>query len=310
MSYPLAAILSSRNENPYYDILLYWVINDVCNLQCVYCWNNQGQGNNQVIQKIDKTTVSKINCRSLKYALDKTHKIFLISLSGGEPFLVSNILDVCVEITRKHFLRFNTNLVSGNIKEFTKRIEPQRVWDIEASCHIKELERHNLLDKYIDNFSLCKNKGFPIVAVERAYPPLLREVEKYREFFKKKGIELFFALFCGDCNGKHYPESYTNKELKIFGLADDLDIKMYRSKGKLCNAGYNVGVLSSNGNVTPCFKIRDILGNIFDKIKLKKELIECPHELCGCPLNCYHRHLFERALIECGIKKIKGRSCK
>jgi len=334
----------NRKENLYHDACLYWSVNDICNLHCVYCYSNPGkesyltkQNVNQSIalsvnkpisvitRKINKLFqiglpsairiicsrrrhprnhwISKaIDSLALKNALDKTNKIFMINLTGGEPFLIPNIVDVCAEITKKHLLYINTNLVSEKIKEFTERIDPQRVLGINASCHIKELERLNLLDKYIYNFHLCKDKGFSIGATERAYPPLLGEVEKYKEFFKKRGIELAFAQFCGKYNGKLYPESYTDEEIKIFGLEKAPDIKMFHSKGKICNAGYNVGVLFSDGFVRPCYQINESLGNIFDGIKFKKELIKCPHEYCGCPLNCYDKHLFEKALVECGIK--------
>jgi MoaA/NifB/PqqE/SkfB family radical SAM enzyme len=76
---------------------------------------------------------------------------------------------------------------------------------------------------------------------------------------------------------------------------------MFKSKGKICNAGYNACFVSSNGTVRPCQGIDEIMGSIFNKIKFKKELIRCPRENCRCPLSC-DSYLFEKALIECGIK--------
>jgi len=328
----------NKEEKIHYDAWLEWSITNKCNLHCIYCWANLGKdirpakktvlqgvafyikkSISVILRKANKLfqiglpaaikiiwyrrrpSSNNINIIHLRNALDKTNKIHKINLTGGEPFLVRNIVDLCVEITKKHFVACSTNLTSDKIKEFAEKINPLKVIFINASCHIKELERLNLLDKYIDNFNLCKGKGFNILATELAYPPLLSEVEKYKKFFKEKGIELGFAQFCGEYNGRHYPEAYTDEEIKGFGLEKAPDIKMLKSKGKICNAGYNVCVVSSNGTVRPCQGIDEIMGSIFNKIKFKKELIRCPRENCECPLSC-DSYLFEKALIECGIK--------
>lgn len=149
--------------------------------------------------------------------LNQTNKIFRIGFTGGEPFLCSNIVDACVEITKKHYISF-TNLISKNIKGFFEKIDSERIIRIHASLHIKELERLNLLDRYIENFLLCKEKGFDILAQEVGYPPLLGEVEKYKKFFKEKGIELSFTPFYGEYNGNIYPGAYTKQELELFCL--------------------------------------------------------------------------------------------
>jgi organic radical activating enzyme len=55
--------------------------------------------------------------------LDATGKIFKIGFSGGEPFLVPNIIDACVALMEKHYIELNTNLTSLKIKEFAERIK-------------------------------------------------------------------------------------------------------------------------------------------------------------------------------------------
>ncbi|MCX5700991.1 MAG: hypothetical protein NTZ63_05570 [Candidatus Omnitrophica bacterium] len=297
-------------KNLHYDVWLEWTINNACNLHCAYCWFNLGEDGYLAKESIPEGISSffyakgsnKINLALLRKALNRADKVFRISLTGGEPFLLSNIIDVCFEITKKHFFSTNSNLISDKIKDFSERIDPKRVVFINASCHIKELERLNLLKIYINNFYLCKKKGFNIGASEPAYPPILDEVSKYREFFKKIGIGFRFVKFCGKYNGKMYPDAYTKEELEIFGIENDPDIKMFHSKGKLCNAGYNVCVVAPDGSAIPCARISENLGNIFDKINFKKELMKCPHELCGCPLKCYDPYLFDKALVGCGTK--------
>jgi len=278
-----------------YDAWLHWNVTDGCNLNCVYCF-----AFNDTRRKTAE--MSKIDIPSLIRTLEKTNKIFRVQFTGGgEPFLVPNIIDACVALSKRHYLGFNTNLTSDKISELVEKIDPSKVVELHASCHIKELERLNLLDMYIDNFMLCQEAGFKIQKVyEVAYPPLADEVQKYKKFFRKNGIKLEFLPFIGKYESKEYPKSYTEEEFKVF------DLKVLGSSGtakhfqseNICNAGYNVGVLSPDGNIQTCWSINDTIGNIYEKIEFKKSMKVCPLEFCTCPLKVFDPYLFERALKE------------
>lgn len=232
-----------------------------------------------------------IDIDALKKFLAQADKKLCIVLGGGEPFLIPNIIDICAEITKKHYLGINTNLTAGNIVDFTKKIDPSKVVFIEASCHIEELERACLLDTYVRHFRACKEKKFNINAVERAYPPLAPKVKKYQDFFAAHEIELKFGKFCGKYKNLDYPEAYTPEEKRIFCLEQTTDTSMFYSKGCLCNAGYNACVVFPSGRAEVCCQIHESLGSIFKKITFKNELRVCPHEYCGCPLNTYIPYL-------------------
>jgi hypothetical protein len=249
--------------------------------------------------------MSTIDVPVLLEVLERTNKTFLINFSGGgEPFLVSNMIEVCVEITKKHYISFNTNLTSGKIKEFSVKINPQKVAVIHASVHIKELERLNLMNVFIDNFLSCKEKKFNIIAKEVAYPKLFSEIDAYKDFFRKHGIELIFGRFQGFYKGREYPASYTEEELKAFGVKDDAELKMYQScRGQICNAGYNAAVVYRNGDVKRCGDVPEHLGNIYKGIKFREELFECPVNHCHCPISVYDVYLFERARKESELSR-------
>ena len=122
-----------------YDVSLQWSVTNRCNLNCHYCFQFDSEAKRYgEIYKIDIPAVIK--------TLNKTNKVFRIGFVGGEPFLVPNMVEACTEITKKHYIAFNTNLTSSNIKEFSEKIDPKRVIHIVASLHIKELEKHNLLN--------------------------------------------------------------------------------------------------------------------------------------------------------------------
>jgi MoaA/NifB/PqqE/SkfB family radical SAM enzyme len=227
--------------------------------------------------------------------LNQTDRTYRITFTGGgEPFLVPNIIEGCKEITQKHFISINTNLTLPRISEFSKEIDPERVLFILASLHIKELERLNLLKKYINNYRLCKDKGFNIIAAAVGHPSLLDEITKYKRFFQEEGIHFHFDPFIGRYNEKTYPDSYTEKEIEIFGI-DINQIEQFRQKGRLCNVGYNVADVSPNGNVTPCVRIRKSIGNVYQNVEFNSKLIRCPFEFCGSPLNIYDPYLLKKA---------------
>jgi organic radical activating enzyme len=294
-----------------YDAELHWALTFRCNLNCFYCFNHHlisltrikaalrlgilGIIKHFLLGFWNKKTLTPINVSALINSLERTKKIFNISFTGGEPFLVPNLIDACIAITKKHYISLITNLTTGNIKEFAKKINPKRVIYITASLHIKELERLNLLDTYIENFKLCQRKGFNIFAIEVAYLPILDEIEKYKTYFREKGIEIIFSPFQGYYNRKSYPMSYTPEELRIVGL-NTLHLEKFKSRGKICNAGYNIAVVSPTGSIIPCYQRHSALGNIYEKIEFMNKLITCPFNFCRCPFNTSGSYLFSKAL--------------
>ena len=281
-----------------YQAWLHWSVSERCVMNCDYCRSSDGEHN---LRK--NAPLSRIDIPKLIETLDDTHKIFRLSFTGGgEPFLVPNLVEACLELTKKHYISFNTNLSEKHVSDFIKKINPERVLSIDASCHIKALEKRHLLQRYINNFLLCKEKDIPITAIEVAYPPLVHEVEKYTRLFKKEGIDLIFGTFIGRYNGKKYPQAYTEAELEAFGFTKDNLTSNYpgaiNNLPFFCNAGYNVGIVQPNGDIYPCDSIKESIGNIYKKISFNRHISICPFKFCGCPLHSHDYRLFEKAVQE------------
>ena len=330
---------NNKKKEASYDAWLFWTVTNACNLNCSYCnasdpsrlikkfydlgflnstkivTVNLGKLLAQSFQKgparayretkakLTHDRSSDINIPAFMRTLDASQKVFKISFTGGEPFLVPNFIDACKAITEKNYITIFTNLTSQDIKTFSETIDPRNVLEICGSLHIQELERRRLLERYIENFTLLKEKGFNVSAHVVAYPPLYSEIEKYRSYFKEKGIDITFVPFRGRYRWKQYPKAYTGQEIKSFGFGApqnspaDIMSCFYR-KGKLCNAGYNVAVIFPSGNAQACFLIGQNMGNVFTDIAFNKNLIKCPFKYCSCPLNIYDPFLFEKACHE------------
>ncbi len=272
-----------RDEAQHYDYWLHWSITKKCNLDCEYCFSHINEG----------IKANAIDTESLQSALAEHPGTFRISFTGGEPFIVPNFIEACLAITAKHYLSLNTNLVSKQVKEFAETISPERVLHIHASLHLRELERKGLLNKFFENFILLREKGFNIYAEAVAFPPYLSEIERYKALANSYGIDYNYAPFIGEVNGKKYPASYSDNEITQFGLKNSHEDE-FAQKGELCNAGFNAVVVFSNGNVFPCFNLKNKLGNIYEGFSFEPNIRKCPAKRCGCPLNIYDDYLFEK----------------
>ncbi len=294
-----------------YDAWLQWTVTDICNLDCEYCWYNlpedfimlarrlrrqylKKKGGLYVLdipalkegikrkifrkvprsRKLVKPSIRAIDVETLLRTLERTGLAFRIGLTGGEPMLIPNIVEACEAITEKHYVSFNTNLTSGKVEDFASRVRPERVVEMLGSLHIKQLEKHGLVDVYVKNYLTLKEKGFSVTAQEIAYPPMSAEVPGLRKFFGKKGVDLTFGPFVGRYRWKQYPEAYTADELRVFGLDVEKNVKSFRQEGKPCNAGYNLGVVMASGEVKPCYKIDIVLGNIYTGIDFRKDIVK------------------------------------
>jgi len=273
-----------RREDQHYDAWLHWNVTSQCNFDCTYCF-----GKTPVL----KAETNIIDIAKLVKTLDNIGKVFRVSFTGGEPFLIPNIVEACAELTRKHYVSFNSNLVLPVVKEFAEVIKPGRVLNIHASLHFEELEKKRIIETYVSNFKLLKGKGFNVYAEAVAWPEFDIKIEDYRKLLAGHGIEFGYAPYVGKLNNYDFPDSYKAEDLANYNLSIE-QIQWFRQKGEVCNAAYNAAVVFSNGDVYPCFQIKEKMGNVYENINFNTELTICPAKRCACPLNKYDEYLFSK----------------
>ncbi len=279
-----------RKEDQHYDAWLQWSVTSQCNFNCIYCFGKI---------PVNKSGINIINTEKLIPTLDKTGMVFRIGFTGGEPFLIPNIIDACEEITRKHYVSFNTNLATPEVKRFAERIDPGRVLNIHASLHFDELMGRKLMDSFVANYKMLERKGFNIYAEAVAWPGMSDRVPDYKRVMDSYGIEFTFAPYIGNNKVLDYPEVYSGNELLAYNLSKD-NLEWFNQKGESCNAAFNAGVVFSNGDVYPCFQIKEKIGNVYQEINFNNELTLCPAKRCACPLNKYDDYLFSKASADQG----------
>lgn len=276
-----------------YDVIIEWRINQVCNFKCVYCdsSSNSIDAYNRYSDKIE-------------HFLENTDKTFLICMWGGETFLYPRFVELCEKITKKHYIKFYTNLTSNKIYEFTERINPERVEFIDCAVHIEERERIGGVEDFINKFLLLRQKKFNVAATQVAYPAVLERFNELYRFFGNYGITLFPKIFIGWYKG-HYPQEYTRKDrdkinfysklsepelqrVKTYYGPNDLCIPLtqgsYSWRGLPCKAGKEVIHLDYDGTFTRCLTDKENLGSVTTgELKLHKKPKICDADICQCP---------------------------
>lgn len=260
--------------------MITWTINEICNFNCTYC-------NQRHSKKSEPISIEK-----LLQGLESLKNTWLFHITGGEPFLEQNIIDICTVISKKHYISFNTNLSTKNHFDFADKINPNKCLFINAAVHIEEREkRDENLEEYIEKINYLQQKNFNIIAYYVAHPSLFDRLESDIAFLKSKGVKkVRTKTFRGIYNGKYFPYSYDPNE-KIFLESLEADYPEFeilnnsnKFFNKICLAGNRFFVMDRNGDLRRCSSLLKDYGNLFNKkIKYDIPAKPCPINKCGCP---------------------------
>jgi MoaA/NifB/PqqE/SkfB family radical SAM enzyme len=269
-----------------------WYINEHCNYQCSYCdvWKSENNKKNQ-----------HINIQKLEKGLELLEAGWRFCITGGEPFLEKNILEICKTICQKHQLAgILTNLSLVDVDDFSSTIPPEKCGFIDVSVHISEREkRDKKLESFLKKILFLQHKGYDIQATYVAYPELFDRIEADFLMLKNKGIKnLKVKNFVGVYDNKQYPASYIRIQrqtmLKL-GM-DDLEKAVLFNKhhylGRLCSAGNRFFAMDREGNLKRCAGSTLDYGNIFDKtMRIDGKIRACDVPSHFCLHDCINRSL-------------------
>jgi len=271
--------IQSEGE-PKRSIYFTWDIHYKCNFRCPYCWFFRGwaEGARRNIYFAPEEWM-----KHWKRVYDKYGKVH-IEITGGEPFLYPNFIELIKLLSDVHSVKVTTNM-SGDIETFVREIDPKKV--------ILDLNFHPLfsdIDAFMKKTLLLKDAGFKAGVCYLAYPPQMTRINMFKERFEENGINFALAAFWGEYRGKRYPESYTPEEIEfIRPFLGDIDRIVYHlkgesPKGKLCNAGYKYAVIQADGKVIRCGQLADkIISNfLHEDFHLLDKAEPCEAEHCPC----------------------------
>lgn len=279
------------SELAQYPKTITWYINEHCNFHCSYC----------LIEELNKESLVPIDLDLLSQSLDYLGSGWTFIITGGEPFMEKNFIEICRIINQKHKLGgILTNLTLTNVDVFVDSITPDMCTFIDASIHIQEREKKDKgLTRFIEKVCLLQSRGFDIFVSYVAHPCLINRIEKDIAYLKSSGIKKIFVKSLGGWQtGKYYPDAYTKKE-KAFLLnmpLSTVEKRVLQSKlnyqGRLCTAGHTFFTMDRSGNMKKCSSSTEERGNLFKKnIVFDKEPVACSTSQYFCIHDCIYRSL-------------------
>jgi organic radical activating enzyme len=249
-------------------------------------------------------------------SFDKTGLTWMLHITGGEPFIFPNFVNLCKLLTQKHFININSNLSQRSIYKFAEVIDPSRVSFINVGVHTVEREKRKLVDDLITKNNLLKEKGFYVFFSYVMHPSLFERYENDFNFYKNNGIFILPKAIRGVIDGKRYPNTYTKDEITLFknyatkalsylksdridGTTPLIDLSLDEEfiegipsfHGLACSAGKNFVRIWPDGTVTQCDRDHN-MGNIYEgTMKLRTATTIC--NTFSCPYFCYKFSTFK-----------------
>lgn len=273
-------------------IELEWLIYYKCNYRCPYCffdgmWEEAAEHNRYL---------------PLERWIEAWHRIFKkyesvrILITGGEPFIYPNFVELLKELSKYFSIGFDTNL-SCSKEELTNFIRYTVSKNISLGLSFHPMFAD--FDSFLGKALFLKGNGFNICIQYVTYPPQMGQMKFFRDRFTKKGLYFIPLAFRGTYNGMNYPDAYTEEEKKqIYSVTESLEtehkervkkqLDQIRSKNRLCRAGQVYARIDTDGTVYRCGHSisspnNKPIGNFFDEgFKLLEEPLPCEQEFCPC----------------------------
>jgi MoaA/NifB/PqqE/SkfB family radical SAM enzyme len=269
-------------EQKNHQISFNWDIHYVCNYRCPYCWFY----GKWIDLKKQNRYFSIEQLESFWENIYSKYGVVKIAITGGEPFLYPEFIELIKILSQFHKIEIITNL-SPNIDSFIKKINTDNV-KVHPSYHPLFAD----FDEFINKTLKLKQRGFSQNVSYLAWPPQIPKIKYYYDKFAQFGINLFVQSFFGEYKGIRYPDGYSDEEketiLPFIGERGDrpFQTEPLKTKGKLCSAGHKYGVIHPDGAILRCGGINSAdtqIGNLSkENFELLKEPSPCTSEICPC----------------------------
>ncbi len=287
--------------------MMSWLINQRCNFVCKYCFFPPE------VNAVEHAGVGSFTPQEIADRFDETNKSWWIMLTGGEPFLYPNFIEVVEKLTKNHYVMINTNFSINTVKEFADTIDPERIYSINAALHIEERERFGNLQAYIDRVLYFQERGFQVRVEYVVYPSLFDRIEDDIKMLKDAGVEIInLKTFRGMYNGISYPSAYSKEQREYIdaNALDPLEVELidtsYSFFGKPCSSGRDFFQMDPAGDITRCGTSSKVLFNLRDGITFSETDRPCPFPKCGCPYEGIHRTDTKKAKFREIVTEIKS----
>jgi len=294
-----------------FDIEADWTLNLLCNYDCEYCFSRAS---------IEHPLVGRMSPEQYLDFFDSTGKIWLLHLSGGEPFFHPDFVGLCRTLTSRHYISLNSNLSSPRVRNFAADIDPSRVKYLHCGVHVEERDRRKGWRNLEVNVWSLLERGFPVFASLVMTPSVFADFPRAADLFTDLGVPLIPKAIRGLYEGRWYPQAYTEAEriqFRSFSEQAELIAKSAPCQSNLhdatvnplldrhylegvpdftgiqCSAGKLSVSIRPDGTIFRCGQ-KTVLGNVFERrLDLSTEDRACDDE--HCPYWCMQYSRFDKA---------------
>ena len=255
-----------------------------CSLRCIHCYvGNKNLCSSELgfLERMDESGIGDF------FDELKSLGVFLIVISGGEPFISKSLQNLLRIATEKGFLVEIFSNLQGLPEWFLfNEYGNFRIGRIQTSAYSSVSKIHDGITKSqgslrrtLGNLHLLVKTGY---FVEVATPLMKRNFvswESTKLFFQKKKIAQNFSW---PITNEYYGQAkksqlnISGKNLRDFTMKNPDFISETQNSNyneHVCEAGKAIFAISANGDVFPCNQLPLPVGNIF----LKKKIREIVH---------------------------------
>ena len=152
-----------------YDIEADWMLLLTCNFRCPFCF---------IDPKLLGAKIQRIGTpERWVEGFRRTGKTWLLHMTGGEPAVHPDFVELAQRLSQEHYLSLNSNLTHRKIDTFANVVDPARVHFIKASLHYDERSAKGGLGDFIARVRRLQDKGFRVMVSQVADPAVLPRLE-------------------------------------------------------------------------------------------------------------------------------------
>lgn len=225
-----------------------------CNLKCPYC----------TIHTMKAKGDCKASWQEWVAAFNKI-KPSVIDITGGEPFLNKNIIEIINGLESGVLVGLTTNL-TFSIERFATDVSPKKAFSITASYHPST----TLIDKqtFIDRALTLKNNGFHVTVNFVAYPDQMLIIPELKKEIEGNGIRFHVDPY-GVGNIGHYEYTKEQRDFLNPYVGADRVFRMNKDNSEVrCSGGRDYMMVDPDGYAYRCWAKHIAkshpIGNIFD----------------------------------------------
>jgi MoaA/NifB/PqqE/SkfB family radical SAM enzyme len=244
-----------------------WWTTMTCNFKCKYCWEVQAQ---------ERGEFKREPFRPAQDWLEAWNRLRpqLLDITGGEPYLMPDFLDVLIGLDPAIRVAITSNL-SHPLLEFVRHVSPECVINVTASFHPMEngTRVHPMNPEvFVGRCLFLQNHGFNVTVNVVAWPEQMYLIPAWADMFRSHGLRFHVDPYSSIA---YYPYEYSEAERRFLepwiweNRRAGLDvIKPDASITVLCSGGADHINVQPDGSAWRCILERQLavnpLGNVFE----------------------------------------------